>query len=64
MSSHNIVAVPPYTFRLRLAQFIIAFLVLILDVSSSLWSANDSDDDLRPTKDLCPSWVIAREQRS
>ena len=32
MSSQSIIPLPPYTFRLRLAQFIIAILVLILDI--------------------------------
>jgi hypothetical protein len=72
MSSQNMVALPPYTFRIRLAQFIIAFLVLILDVSSSFLSDNDGDDTvfivmimpLPPTKDLCPLWVSTRREES
>jgi hypothetical protein len=32
MSTHPIVPLPPYTFRLRLAQFILAVLVLILAI--------------------------------
>ena len=66
------VALPPYTFRIRLAQFIIAFLVLILDVSSSFLSDNDGDDTvfivmkmpLPLTKGLCPLWIITRPEES
>ena len=34
MGSQQIVSLPPYTFRLRLAQFVIAVLILILNIVS------------------------------
>jgi hypothetical protein len=36
MSSKQIIALPPYTFRLRLSQIIIAILILILDIISTI----------------------------
>ena len=35
MSSKHIVSLPPYTFRLRLAQIVIAALILILNIVST-----------------------------
>jgi|ERR1700728_1411293 hypothetical protein len=36
MSSKQIIALPPYTFRLRLAQIILAILILILNIVSTV----------------------------
>jgi hypothetical protein len=36
MSSKQIIALPTYTFRLRLSQIIIAILILILDIISTI----------------------------